>query len=202
MAIQNRRGSYADFGDGSNLVDGEFGMVQSGDTNTADGTGIYAAPVAGTVHRLLVDDDKTELAGDIAQNAQDISSINTTLTNINDVTEGGNSASINIPSGNTWNVVDTLSVPAGEYLVIGSVSFSANSTAGDRAAGISAISTPSGQFSRDIVSVPAATTGYNTTVQTLRYLKFSSTSTIYLVARQTSGTNLTVYPRLTIIRLR
>jgi len=80
MAIQNRRGSYADFGDGSNLVDGEFGMVQSGDTTTADGTGIYAAPVAGTVHRLLVDDDKTELSGDIAQNAQDIDALNSNLT--------------------------------------------------------------------------------------------------------------------------
>ena len=143
-----------------------------------------------------------DILDQVGENTTDISSINTTLTNINDVTEGGNSASINIPSGNTWNVVDTLSVPAGEYLVIGSVSFSANSTAGDRAAGISAISTPSGQFSRDIVSVPAATTGYNTTVQTLRYLTFSSTSTIYLVARQTSGSTLTVYPRVTIIRLR
>lgn len=66
MAIQNRRGSYSDFAGGANLQDGEFGIVMSGDTNTTDGTGVYIAPVAGTVHRLLTDDDKTELDGDIA----------------------------------------------------------------------------------------------------------------------------------------
>lgn len=61
MAIQNRRGSYADFNGGSNLQDGEFGIVMSGDTNTTDGTGVYIAPVAGTVHRLLTDDDLSSL---------------------------------------------------------------------------------------------------------------------------------------------
>lgn len=80
MAIQNRRGNYADFAGGSNLVDGEFGIVMSGDTTTADGTGVYIAPVAGTVHRLLMDDDKTEMTGDIAQNTQDISAINELFT--------------------------------------------------------------------------------------------------------------------------
>lgn len=74
MAIQNRRGSYSDFAGGANLQDGEFGIVMSGDTTTDDGTGTYISNGGGIVHRLLTDDDKTEIDGDIA-------SLNATLTN-------------------------------------------------------------------------------------------------------------------------
>ena len=56
MAIQMRRGSYADFNGGSNLVDGEFGIVTSGDPNTLDGSGVYVDTGA-NVHRLLAEDD-------------------------------------------------------------------------------------------------------------------------------------------------
>ena len=81
MAIQNRRGSYTSFNNGSGLSDGEFGIVMSGDPNTTDGTGTYIANITGVVHRLLTDDDKTLLAADIQQNASDISDLNTALTN-------------------------------------------------------------------------------------------------------------------------
>ena len=57
MAIQNRRGSYTDFAGGSNLADGEFGIVMSGDTNTTDGTGTYISNGGGIVHRLATEDD-------------------------------------------------------------------------------------------------------------------------------------------------
>lgn len=57
MAIQNRRGNYTDFAGGSNLQDGEFGIVMSGDTNTTDGTGTYISNGGGIVHRLATDDD-------------------------------------------------------------------------------------------------------------------------------------------------
>lgn len=61
MAIQNRRGSYTDFNGGSNLADGEFGIVMSGDTNTSDGTGTYISNGGGIVHRLATEDDVSEL---------------------------------------------------------------------------------------------------------------------------------------------
>ena len=80
MAIQNRRGSYSSFNGGSGLSDGEFGIVMSGDPNTTDGTGTYIANTSGVIHRLLTDDDKTDLAGDIQDNADDISALNATLT--------------------------------------------------------------------------------------------------------------------------
>lgn len=98
MAIQNRRGTFADFDGGSNLADGEFGIVMSGDS-TDDGTGTYICTGNGIVHRILTDDDKTELEGniatnatniatnatDIATNATDISTINTTLAQLNTI---------------------------------------------------------------------------------------------------------------------
>lgn len=42
MAIQNRRGAYADF-DKSKMVAGELAVVQSGDPNVSDGKSIYVA---------------------------------------------------------------------------------------------------------------------------------------------------------------
>ena len=60
MAIQNRRGNYTDFNGGSNLADGEFGIVMSGDPNTTDGTGTYISNGGGIVHRLATEDDISE----------------------------------------------------------------------------------------------------------------------------------------------
>lgn len=51
MAIQNRRGAYADF-DPSKLKPGEYAIVQSGDPDTTDGVAVYICATAGTVKRL------------------------------------------------------------------------------------------------------------------------------------------------------
>lgn len=193
MAIQNRRGSYADFGDGSNLVDGEFGIVMSGDTNTDDGTGTYISNGGGIVHRLLTDDDKEELA-------TDISALNTTLTNINVVTDSGNLNGVSVPGNQVWTIVGSMSLPVGEYFLVGSGAFASNGT-GYRGLAISAVSNPSGMFTREMVQC-AGTADTNTVLQTIRRITLTVTSTIYLVARQNSGSALNLYPRMIAVRLR
>lgn len=52
MAIQNRRGAYANF-DPTKLKPGEFAIVQSGDPNSSNGRAIYICTATGTVLRLV-----------------------------------------------------------------------------------------------------------------------------------------------------
>ena len=56
MAIQNRRGVYANF-DPTKMLPGEFAIVQSGDTTSTDGTSVYICTTAGNVKRLAATDD-------------------------------------------------------------------------------------------------------------------------------------------------
>lgn len=59
MAIQNRRGAYADF-DPSKLKPGEYGVVQSGDPTSTTGQAVYLCVSAGHVMRLAsLDELKT-----------------------------------------------------------------------------------------------------------------------------------------------
>lgn len=61
MAIQQRRGSYANF-DKSKLIPGEPAVVLSGDPNATDGKAAYIAFGSGDVKRLATDED---LAGKV-----------------------------------------------------------------------------------------------------------------------------------------
>ena len=56
MAIQNRRGVYGDF-DPTKMVPGEFAVVQNGDPLSGDGKSVYIAFNAGSVKRILLDDE-------------------------------------------------------------------------------------------------------------------------------------------------
>lgn len=56
MAIQNRRGAYADF-DSTKMVAGEFAVVQSGDTTSTDGKSVYIAFTQGNVKKLATADE-------------------------------------------------------------------------------------------------------------------------------------------------
>lgn len=60
MAIQNRRGAFADF-DPTKMVAGEFAVVQTGDPNAEDGKAIYMAFTPGNVKRLATDSDLDSL---------------------------------------------------------------------------------------------------------------------------------------------
>lgn len=74
MAIQNRRGAYADF-DPTKMVAGEFAVVQTGDPNADDGKAVYMAFSAGSVKRLATYEDMqqsiADATEDIAQNIED-----------------------------------------------------------------------------------------------------------------------------------
>ena len=52
MAIQNRRGDYANF-DPQKMKPGEFAIVQSNDPNVSDGKAVYICTQAGIVKRLV-----------------------------------------------------------------------------------------------------------------------------------------------------
>ncbi len=56
MAIQHRRGSYVDFVP-SNLLPGEFAVVQSNDPDATDGKALYLCISSGVVKRLSTTDD-------------------------------------------------------------------------------------------------------------------------------------------------
>ena len=70
MAIQNRRGDYANF-DPQKMKPGEFAIVQSNDPNASDGKAVYICTQAGTVKRLVSDlevyDEVQNAATEIAQ---------------------------------------------------------------------------------------------------------------------------------------
>ena len=59
MAIQNRRGTYADF-DPQKLVPGEWAVVQSGDPNSTRGKSVYMAFNVGDVERMATYEDMQE----------------------------------------------------------------------------------------------------------------------------------------------
>lgn len=59
MAIQNRRGAYADF-DPQKLVPGEWAVVQSGDPNSTRGKSVYMAFDVGDVERMATYEDMQE----------------------------------------------------------------------------------------------------------------------------------------------
>lgn len=63
MAIQNRRGQYTDFNP-SNMVAGEFAVVQSGDENTTSGKAVYMAFGPGDVQRLVTDEEMSAEVGE------------------------------------------------------------------------------------------------------------------------------------------
>lgn len=70
MAIQNRRGDYANF-DPQKMKPGEFAIVQSNDPNASDGKAVYICTQAGTVKRLVSSlelyDEVQNAATEIAQ---------------------------------------------------------------------------------------------------------------------------------------
>ena len=57
MAIQNRRGAYADY-DKTKMVSGEFAVVQGGDPNTESGKAVYISFEPGSAERLLTEEDQ------------------------------------------------------------------------------------------------------------------------------------------------
>lgn len=63
MAIQNRRGAYANF-DPTKMVAGEFAVVQTGDPNVDSGNALYLAFSAGNVKRLVTAEDVQEVIED------------------------------------------------------------------------------------------------------------------------------------------
>ena len=148
----------------------------------------------------IIDTTMKGLSDDIDEVESDVSSLNATLTNVNTVTEAGSLAVVSIASGDTWVSVGSVSLSAGAYLIIGSGAFAANAT-GYRGLALSGIEAPSGLFTRDLAQ-SAGADGSNTVLQTMRYFAFNSASTVYLVARQNSGSALNLYPRITVIRLR
>lgn len=56
MAIKNRRGVYTDFNP-TNMVEGEFAIVQSGDPTTESGEAVYICFIAGSVIRVATYSD-------------------------------------------------------------------------------------------------------------------------------------------------
>lgn len=59
MAIQNRRGNYADF-DPQKMVAGEWAVVQSGDPNSTRGKAVYMAFNVGDIERMATYEDMQE----------------------------------------------------------------------------------------------------------------------------------------------
>ena len=67
MAIQMRRGVFADFDTGK-MIPGEFAVVLSGDATTSTGKGVYICFAAGDVQRLSTYE---EIAASIQQALED-----------------------------------------------------------------------------------------------------------------------------------
>ena len=68
MAIQNRRGAYADFTP-TKMVPGEFAVVLQNDPNANDGKAVYIAFAAGSAKRLATYEDMLDQIGDACEAA-------------------------------------------------------------------------------------------------------------------------------------
>lgn len=93
MAIQLRRGDYADF-DPSRLLDGELAVVLENDPNTEDGTGTYVSYGDSNVKRLLTADEQVEVPTATTTTAGIVKPDGTTI-NVN------SSGTISVPSAST-----------------------------------------------------------------------------------------------------
>lgn len=71
MAIQFRRGAFADFIK-SKMVAGEPAVVQSGDTSTQNGKAFYICYTPGSVDRVLTEQDKTAIDSQISDIEDDL----------------------------------------------------------------------------------------------------------------------------------
>ena len=92
MAIQNRRGAYADF-DPQKMVAGEWAVVQSGDPNSTRGRAIYMAFDVGVIERMATYEDMQENIVNATSDVQEqftqeltaaINNANTTISDIQD----------------------------------------------------------------------------------------------------------------------
>lgn len=81
MAIQFRRGAFADFIK-SKMVAGEPAVVQSGDTNTQNGKAFYICYTPGSVDRVLTEQDKTALDSQISDIEDDLAAAEQAIENV------------------------------------------------------------------------------------------------------------------------
>lgn len=110
----------------------------------------------------------------------------------------GSGVSVPSDSGNTFTQIQTMAVSAGVWLIIAGTSFTTN-TSGYRQIGV----TTTNSITNDRLSpVFAAVNGTGNSVQMMRVFELSSAGTIYLWARQTSGSSLNCYPYIQAIRLK
>lgn len=94
MAIQHRRGAYADF-DPLKMISGEFAVVQQGDENTSDGKAVYLAFGTGNVKRVVFSDELLWLIGNHTASEYHLTVDNAPTENSNNpVTSGGVHAAI------------------------------------------------------------------------------------------------------------
>lgn len=130
MAIQVRRGNYADF-DPTKLLPGEPAAVQNGDPNTTDGEAVYVALKSGSVKRLPTADEldavdiiATSAAENATQALQGVGTLNTQVSGISQtlVTVGNNAEqalqeteALNIKTAALDNAVDSLALEAESY---------------------------------------------------------------------------------------
>jgi hypothetical protein len=93
MAIQLRRGDYADF-DPSQLLDGELAVVLENDPDTDDGTGTYVSYGDSNVKRLLTADEQVKVPTATTTTAGIVKPDGTTI-------EVNSSGTISVPSAST-----------------------------------------------------------------------------------------------------
>ena len=118
MAIQNRRGNYADF-DPQKLVPGEWAVVQSGDPNSERGRAVYMAFNVGEIERMATYEDMQEnivsattdvqeqFASELTQTISDANSAVTTMRNDIDDEIASASETINNLTARTNAVMDS-----------------------------------------------------------------------------------------------
>lgn len=81
MAIQFRRGAFADFIK-SKMVAGEPAVVQSGDTSTQNGKAFYICYTPGSVDRVLTEQDKTAFDSQISDIEDDLTAAEQAIENV------------------------------------------------------------------------------------------------------------------------
>ena len=106
MAIQNRRGAYADF-DPTKMLPGEYAIVLSGDPSDVSGYAVYICLASGTVKRLVF----SEQLDSAVDGKQDELTFDTTPTagSTNPVTSGGVRSALTALQQYVDHAIETLS---------------------------------------------------------------------------------------------
>ena len=166
-------------------------QTRADDAYTRAGTGITNAATA---------QSRADSAYTLANTANNTANtVTSTVSNIGTYSRETTSSSVSLTSG-TSKMVESITLSAGTYILIGTIGYAANAT-GVRWNYLGGTKDSTGNNAQTNVSVPACS-GYQTFVTNVQVAKPSASTTYYLNGWQNSGSSLACTGHIVAIRIK